>query len=551
MPAALPSQPVYLLDRTRIRFLTVAAGGAAILFTVAVFLYLYGFHPGHAPLAPDQVSYVVDKDLVRFFKFAGGVLAIFVTVGLSLWGFDVKKAAQEVKESRDETRQILADVRQIRNDVAITKTELIADQQESARLMQAAEQNTRQVAATVAAQQQQIEELLAKSKEEYTTIAHYRLNLNAGTVGSEARKISPGLSRSFSVPELVRFYNFPAELNGHGQTIGLIELGGGFKVSDLNAYFRRLGIPKPRVRWVSVDGAKNDPGGAADGQVTLDIEVAGAVAPGADIVVYFAPNTSDGFARAVSEALADDSNRPSVISIAWGSSEISWTAKTSKKLDQALQSAAERNVTVVCAAGDQGVTDGQTDGGRHVDFPASSPWVLACGGTRITDVKERGGSETVWNDGETFGATGGGFSAIFPLPEWQAGLNIASIEPQKLGRAIPDVAANASPQTGYSVVLHGEELVLGGTSASAPLWAGFIALINLALGRNLGYFNPLLYSTIGPANVLHDVTQGNNSLKNVKGYDAGPGWDACTGWGTPDGEKLIAALRSHLDLLHH
>jgi hypothetical protein len=147
----------------------------------------------------------------------------------------------------------------------------------------------------------------------------------------------------------------------------------GYIESDLDAYFGQLKIPKPHVTSVSVDGAKNHPTGdlgGPDGQVTLDIEAAGAVAPGANIVAYFAPNTGRGFLDAVLTALADKENRPSILSISWGQPEVGWQAIVRKQLDEAFKRAAITGITVLCAAGDRGVTDGIDDGEPHVDFPA-------------------------------------------------------------------------------------------------------------------------------------------------------------------------------------
>jgi kumamolisin len=256
--------------------------------------------------------------------------------------------------------------------------------------------------------------------------------------------------------------------------------------------------------------------------------------------VYFAPNTSEGFLHAVEKAIADEINRPSVLSISWGSPESGWTAEVMAKFDKAFQLAAERGITVVCAAGDGGVTDGVIDGKQHVDFPASSPWVLACGGTLLTVSKQGIRTEVVWNDGTS--GTGGGVSSVFSLPEWQSQAGVPADQEGHRGRGIPDVAANASPQSGYSIYAHGNPVVIGGTAAATPLWAGLIAVLNQGLGRNVGHLNPALYSKLGPTDILHGITVGNNGVSGVEGYVAGPGWNACAGWGTPNGMKLLNAL---------
>ena len=231
---------------------------------------------------------------------------------------------------------------------------------------------------------------------------------------------------SYTPPQVAALYQFPAGTDGTGQTIAIIELGGGFGSSDLDPYFAGLGLPVPSVTAASVDGATNQPGqdpSSADGEVLLDIEVAGAVAPGAAQVVYFAPNTDQGFVDAVTTAV-HATPTPAVVSISWGQSEDSWTAQARSALDQAMADAAALGVTVCAAAGDNGSGDGQS--GTHVDFPAASPHALACGGTSLRGDAGTGviSSETVWNDGSSGGATGGGVSDTFGLPSWQAAAGV-------------------------------------------------------------------------------------------------------------------------------
>jgi kumamolisin len=349
---------------------------------------------------------------------------------------------------------------------------------------------------------------------------------------------------SYTALQLAQLYDFPTTQNGSGQCIALIELGGGYTNSDLQAYFQKLGIAQPNVTSVSVNGGQNTPAGnpdSADGEVDLDIEVSGAIAPGAHIAVYFAPNTDQGFLDAVTQATHDTTNNPSVISISWGGAESTWTSQAMRAMDQAFQAAVALGITVCSSAGDNGSSDGVTDGKAHVDFPASSSYALACGGTRLESSNNTVSSEVVWNDNATSSATGGGISDTFGLPTWQANAKVpVSINDQHSGRGVPDVAGDADPQTGYQVHVDGQDVVFGGTSAVAPLWAGLIALINQKRGKPLGYLNPILYQNytqLAQANALRDVTSGNNG-----GYSAGPGWDPCTGLGTPDGAKLLNAL---------
>ena len=344
-------------------------------------------------------------------------------------------------------------------------------------------------------------------------------------------------SVSYTPVQVARLYNFPASGTGSGQTIALIELGGGFSTSDLAQYFQSLGLsPAPSVTAVGVAGGSNQPGGEADGEVMLDIEVAGAVAPGVSIVVYFAPNTDQGFYEAISQAAHDTTHKPNVMSISWGGPEDSWSSSSVDAMQSALEDAVALGVSVTVAAGDSGSSDGESDGAPHVDFPASSPYALGCGGTALVASGSVISSEVVWNDtasGE--GATGGGVSALFPLPAWQEGLAVPAAPGGGTGRGVPDVSGDADPMTGYRVRVDGESEVIGGTSAVAPLWAGLIALCNQQLGAPLGDAHAALYR-IGER-AFRDITQGNNGA-----YRAAVGWDACTGLGSPNGAALLAAL---------
>ncbi|TDT85961.1 kumamolisin [Arthrobacter sp. AG258] len=345
---------------------------------------------------------------------------------------------------------------------------------------------------------------------------------------------------SYTPPELARIYNFPAGGGGAGQTVAIIELGGGFAQSDLDAYFAELGITGPTVRAVGVDGAANHPGQdptGADGEVLLDIEVVGALVPQADIPVYFAPNTDAGFLDAIINA-SHAAPAPTSISISWGQSEDDWTAQARTAFDQALADATALGVTVTAAAGDNGSADGATDGKDHADFPASSPHALACGGTRLDADPATGTitSETVWNDGP-HSATGGGYSDTFPVPAWQSGQSAhhGGHHPTGTkGRGVPDVSAVADPQTGYKVRVDGTDMVIGGTSAVAPLWAALIALLAESTSRTFGQIQPLLYRNKA---AFRDITAGNNGT-----YKAAAGWDPCTGLGSPDGAALLTAI---------
>jgi kumamolisin len=342
---------------------------------------------------------------------------------------------------------------------------------------------------------------------------------------------------SYTPVQVGELYQFPAT-GASGQTIGIIELGGGFRAADITAYFKTLGIAAPSVTAVSVDKGKNAPTNAnsADGEVMLDIEVAAAVAPGAKIVVYFTPNTDQGFIDAIATAVHDTTNRPSVISISWGGPESTWTQQSMSALDAACQSAAALGISITVAAGDDGSTDGVTGTANHVDFPASSPHVLACGGTKLIGSRSTITSEVVWNEeASQEGATGGGVSTVFPLPTWQANSGVP-LAGTFAGRGVPDVCGDADPATGYDVRVDSKTMVIGGTSAVAPLWAGLIALNNAQNKTTAGFLQPAIYAARFKS-AFHDITSGNNGA-----FSAGPGWDACTGLGSPIGTALIKLL---------
>lgn len=350
--------------------------------------------------------------------------------------------------------------------------------------------------------------------------------------------------QSYTPPQVARLYQFPDDVDCSRQCIGIIELGGGYRADELRQYFSSLDVAEPAVKEVPVGEGSNQPTGdpnGPDGEVVLDIEIAGAVAPGVTIAVYFAPNTDAGFLNALNRAIHDTENKPSVISISWGSAESRWTIQAMKAMDRAFQDAAVLGITVLCAAGDQGSADGINDGLVHVDFPASSPHVLGCGGTKLEGTDEAITSEIVWDEGPG-SSTGGGVSQIFDLPDWQSSVRVPpSANPGgKKGRGVPDVAGDADPVTGYRILVDGQQAVIGGTSAVAPLWAGLAALINQGLGHSVGFINAFLYRLPAESSALRDITEGNNGSSREKGaYEAGKGWDACTGLGSPVGTNIM------------
>ena len=397
---------------------------------------------------------------------------------------------------------------------------------------------------------------------------------------------------TYAPNQVADIYKFPAGTTGAGQTIAVIELGGGFTTSDLDAYFASLGLAVPSISAASVDGASNNPGdtSGASMEVNLDIDVIGAAAPGAAQVVYFAPNNGDqGFVDAISDA-AQALPAPIAISISWGQSEDSWTAQGRSAMNQAMSDAAALGITVCAAAGDNGSGDGISDGQVHVDFPASSPYALGCGGTKLIANPSTGvvSSEVVWNElASNEGAGGGGVSDQFAVPSWQANAGVgprAASQPAAAaptaavgsaaeeidsehrrrhpgkgggtggggtggggtggsagGRGVPDVAGNADPVTGYRIYQGGQAQVVGGTSAVAPLWSALIARLAQATGKRFGLLQPLVYAGVSPGTDVagfRDITVGNNGA-----YAAGPGWDSCSGLGVPDGTALLTRLQ--------
>lgn len=379
------------------------------------------------------------------------------------------------------------------------------------------------------------------------------------------RALRPLLARAarpmsaYLAPQVASVYNFPPGYHGAGQTIGILafngKLGstgltaaGGYDPGALQAYFSALGLTMPEIVDVVVHGPGNQPGNGTDptdvtGEVLLDIQVAGACAPGAKLVIYFTEFTERGWVDAIMAAVTDTHNNPTVLSISYGNPEDAelvslWSRSAIDQVNNAFRTAALRGITICCASGDDGARDQVADGLAHADFPASSPWVLGCGGTRL-DMSSGTLWETVWNGGPG-SAGGGGVSRLFPVPPYQRSMLLpASVNPgQGYGRVIPDVSGNADPETGFMIVGPSGQFEgpIGGTSATAPLWAALIAILNQAIGKPIGFFNPILYQYLSTG-VLRDILVGNNGA-----YSAAVGYDACTGLGSPDGGRLLMAL---------
>ncbi|GIG23202.1 kumamolisin [Cellulomonas chitinilytica] len=363
---------------------------------------------------------------------------------------------------------------------------------------------------------------------------------------------------TFLPPQVADIYRYPAGTDGTGQSIAILAFNdstshGGYSIDAVTTYFEQvLQIPVPKITDVVVRGPGNDPGtddGSdpfdSSGEIMLDLQVVGSCAPGADIVMYFTEFTERGWVDAVNAIITDTTHRPSVISVSYGNPEddprSAWTAAAILKVNEAFRAAAAKGITICCASGDDGSRDQANDGRAHADFPASSPYVLACGGTRIVAPQGVPLYELTWNNGPG-SATGGGVSRIFPVPRYQqhAGVPPSANPDRHVGRGVPDVSGLADPETGVAIAtLDGEHLaIIGGTSLTAPLWSSLVARLNQALETPLGFLNPLLYRFLHYP-VLRDIIHGNNGA-----YAAGPGWDACTGLGSPDGARLLAAIRT-------
>ena len=366
-------------------------------------------------------------------------------------------------------------------------------------------------------------------------------------------------SRAWFFPaELATIYSFPAG-DGQGQTVGLLEFGGGYFASDLATFCQDAGVSVPTVQAVSVNNTPTNQKDGDEDEVMLDVEVVAGTCPAATIVIFFSTFDEGGWVDAVDTAIHDTQFPLTVLSCSWGYAEDAaggWTAGAITSINETLQSAALLGVTICVAAGDDGSSDGVTDGHVHVDFPAASPYVLAVGGTTLKKSSSGVITETAWKDGDGLradngGSTGGGVSTQFARPPWQT-VDIQSINPGSIeGRVVPDVAADASANTGYWTVVDGQGGVAGGTSAAAPLWASLVARLNASLGTPVGYLSPLLYGTGANGQAMglsacRDITVGNNDTASIGGYNAGPGYDAVSGWGVPIGSALLNGLKGKL-----
>jgi kumamolisin len=345
-------------------------------------------------------------------------------------------------------------------------------------------------------------------------------------------------------PQVAKLYNFPAVAT-NGQCIALLEFGGGFHQADIDTYFQSIGVATPNIKVVGV-GQTNNPGvpgqEKSDCEVTLDIDIAGSVAPGATLVLYFAPLTEKGWIDVLTECVHDTTYNPSVISISWGAGELqrcdslAWTKSGMDAMKALFAFAALKHKTVLAATGDDGSDCRVLDRRAHVTYPASDPCVIGCGGTSIANFAAAPSVETPWSRG------GGGISRVHSTPDYQQN-NVTlpcSVNTGEVKRGVPDVSGYAAP--GYTFIYKLAPFEPSGTSLTAPLYAALVARLNAKFGHSLGFMHPDLYALVG-SSVYRDMTGGSsNSYMYAPGYHSGPGWDACTGLGVIDGNALLAAL---------
>lgn len=352
-----------------------------------------------------------------------------------------------------------------------------------------------------------------------------------------------------------KLYNFPEELDGSGQCIGIISLGGGYDEKILKKYFKGHGIPMPDISWVSVDGGKNEPGANTeyDYEVYMDLEIVGSLAPGAKIVVYFAKNDKANILKAFKQAIHDNKNKPQVISMSWGTLEENFSRHEAIALNNVFKEAAHLNITLICSSGDLGSSGKVDQTGLNVQLPASSPYILAVGGTQTDVVDNKILHEDVWKQEQEMSgqkvnfSSGGGFSDFYPMPQFQKSVLPITFKKKKK-RGIPDVAANASTTPGIILNVSNTIQVSMGTSASTPLWAALITRINQKLNElnlpHVGFINPFIYhDEFRP--LFNQVLHGENGNYNATG-----GWDPCTGLGTPDGEKFLEQIIKMQSKIH-
>ena len=354
-------------------------------------------------------------------------------------------------------------------------------------------------------------------------------------------KVGSGPSGNYIGSDFRKAYAPGVTLTGKGQSVGLLQFDG-FYPGDIAAYEALIGLNNPpKLVVVPVGGGVPVPGTAND-EVCLDIEMVMAMAPGVStIYVYEAPNPSP-FVALLSR-MAND-NRSRQLSCSWGG------GPTNAAAEQIFQQMASQGQSFFNASGD---TDAFVNSSNPFTFPSDSPNITEVGGTVLTTGPNSVyKSEKVWNDGTPrppgYQGSSGGISPNYLIPSWQQGISMKANQGSTTNRNVPDVALTA--ENVWITYNNGSSGSSGGTSAAAPLWAGFTALINQQAARNskpsVGFLNPPLYAlaqTASYTNYLHDITNGDNTWpSSPTNFFAVTNYDLCTGLGAPNGLALIYAL---------
>lgn len=322
-------------------------------------------------------------------------------------------------------------------------------------------------------------------------------------------------------------------LTGAGQTVGLLEFDSGYYQSDITGYETLAGLPNVPVTAVLLDGYGGGPGYGND-EVSLDIEMAISMAPGlAGVLVYEGSTTDDILNRMATDNLAKQIGA-------------SWTYPIDANSEQIFLQYAAQGQSFYNASGDSDAYTGT------IPTPSDNPNITVVGGTTLTTTGSNGAwvSETVWNWGGGIGSSGG-ISTVYPIPSWQQGISMTANQGSTTMRNLPDVAMTADNV--YVKYGGGQAGSFGGTSCATPLWAAFTALMNQLAVTNseptVGFINPAVYAIgkgsnfLGYTNLFHDITTGNNENSgSPTRFLAVSGYDLCTGWGTPTGSNLIAAI---------
>ena len=355
-------------------------------------------------------------------------------------------------------------------------------------------------------------------------------------------QIGTGAGGGLAPSDIKTAYNVPVGPTGAGQTLALFELDG-YTASDVTVYENSFGLPAVPLTNVLVDSYSGAAGSGA-AEVTLDIELQIALAPGASgVIVYEGPNTTQGVIDTYNKIASD--NKAEQISTSWGEAEQYETVATRTSEQAAFKQMAAQGQTIFAAAGDSGAYDYRRTK-PAVDDPASQPYMCGVGGTSLTTAGAGSAyvSETTWNRGSG-SAGGGGISAYWHIPAYQVGVVSAATKGSTTMRNVPDVSLDADPYTGYAIYFNGAWTIYGGTSCAAPVWAGFTALVNqqrhVANQAPLGQANPAIYSiakSSAYAADFYDIADGSTNLF----YPAVKGYDDATGWGSFNGANLLTSL---------